>query len=201
MVAQHPKTVVYGPGSVTRRTRCSCVPCKPWSTSRTCTTARTASPSPPRPSTTVQGRPGRLGDLSVLHSKYPPYCFCLWAHRALNGRTRRFPAREVAERIERPEAQLQRSPGRDLHGRAGSIFLFNSSALHAAHLRAGGSERKSVQIYYRRLSHEGGPIAAATVVPTSLTRDHPDADVRRFYGASVNERTRVYALAFQPPRL
>ena len=79
------------------------------------------------------------------------------------------------------------------------MLLFNSSALHAAHCRASAGARKSVQIYYRQLSHEGGPIAHATVVPTSLWRDHTDADVRTFYGASINERTRVYAQAFAPP--
>ena len=84
----------------------------------------------------------------------------------------------------------------DFHGPAGTVLLFNSSALHAAHCRGNGRPRKSVQIYYRSYGHPSGPIAHATVVPTSLWRDHADADVRAFYGASINERTRVFAEAF-----
>ena len=95
----------------------------------------------------------------------------------------------------------------DFHGPAGTVILFNSSALHAAHCRGHAGLRKSVQIYYRRLSHPDGPVAHATVVPTRLWRDHADAEVRKFYGASINERTRIYAEAFSatapppPPKL
>lgn len=104
------------------------------------------------------------------------------------------------EGYEGASAQLERSPAFDFHGPPGSVLLFNSSSLHAAHCRAKAGARKSVQVYYRRLSHDGGPIAHATVVPTWFWRDAADAEVRQFYGAEINERTRVYAEAFAPPR-
>ena len=45
---------------------------------------------------TVRARPGRLGALSVFHSKSSLYGGFVWACRALNGQKRRFPARAGA---------------------------------------------------------------------------------------------------------
>ncbi len=80
-----------------------------------------------------------------------------------------------------------------LHGPAGTAMLFNLSVLHAATVRTTPHERKTVQIYY---GHRGGPVLSdGTMIPTSLWRDHPDPEVRGFYGL-MTTRSLQYARAF-----
>ena len=80
-----------------------------------------------------------------------------------------------------------------LHGPAGTVILFNLSVLHAATVRTTPHERKTVQIYY---GHRGGPVLSdGTMIPTSLWRDHPDPEVRGFYGL-MTTRSLQYAKAF-----
>ena len=87
------------------------------------------------------------------------------------------------------EAQLARGGIYDLHGEAGTAILFNVSVLHTATTRVTQKERKTVQIYYghqhrRYLSED-------SLIPTALWRDHPDPEVRAFYGV-LNNKTREY---------
>jgi len=59
------------------------------------------------------------------------------------------------------------------------------------------SERKTIQIYYGRCDKPF--LSNDSLIPTTLWRDHPDADVRRFYG-HLNDKTRAYLGAFSPAR-
>ena len=80
-----------------------------------------------------------------------------------------------------------------LHGPAGTVVLFNLSVLHAATVRITPHERKTVQIYY---GHRGGPVLSdCTMIPARLWRDHPDPEVRGFYGM-MTSRTQQYAEGF-----
>ena len=80
-----------------------------------------------------------------------------------------------------------------LHGPAGTVILFNLSVLHAATVRITPHERKTVQIYY---GHRDGPVLSdCTTIPSRLWRDHPDPEVRGFYGMKTS-RTLKYAEAF-----
>jgi hypothetical protein len=83
------------------------------------------------------------------------------------------------DEILEPADQLARRGSTDLHGAAGSAFLFNVSVLHTATVRPTRSVRKSVQVYY---GHRNRPaLSEDSVVPPSLWRDHSDAEVRAFY--------------------
>ena len=91
------------------------------------------------------------------------------------------------------EDQLKQRGAVHLHGPAGTAVLFNLSVLHAATVRTTPHERKTVQIYY---GHRGGPVLSdGTMIPTSLWRDHPDPEVRGFYGL-MTTRSLQYAKAF-----
>ena len=91
------------------------------------------------------------------------------------------------------EDQLKQRGAVHLHGPAGTAILFNLSVLHAATVRITPHERKTVQIYY---GHRGGPVLSdGTMIPTSLWRDHPDPEVRGFYGL-MTTRSLQYAKAF-----
>ena len=90
------------------------------------------------------------------------------------------------------EEQLQRAGGRDLHGPAGSAILFNVSAAHTATTRPTRHERKTVQIYYGHRDRRY--LSEDSVIPTAFWRDHPDPEVRAFYG-NLNRKTRVYLAA------
>lgn len=99
----------------------------------------------------------------------------------------------IHDPIVEPEAQVARAGGVDLHGPAGTAILFNVSVLHTATTRPTSQERKTVQIYY---GHQAGRfLSNDSVIPTRLWRDHPETEVRAFYG-NLNPKSRVYAAAF-----
>ena len=87
------------------------------------------------------------------------------------------------------EEQLERTNGLDLHGPAGTAILFNVSVLHTATTRITERERKTVQIYY---GHRDRPfLSNDSIMPPTLCLDHPDPEVRAFYGV-LNGKTRTY---------
>ncbi len=87
------------------------------------------------------------------------------------------------------EAQLARGGTHDVYGCAGTAILFDASSLHTVTVRPTPIERKSVQIYYghRHRDH----LSEMSYIPARLWRDHPDQEVRGFYGV-LNGRTRKY---------
>ena len=87
------------------------------------------------------------------------------------------------------EDQLARGGIRDLQGRAGAAILFNISSLHTVCIRPTQAERKTVGIYYGHRHREYH--SDHTYIPPSLWRDHPDGEVRGFYGV-LNGMTRTY---------
>ena len=87
------------------------------------------------------------------------------------------------------EAQLARGGVCDLHGCAGTAILFNISCLHTATVRPTKAARKSVGILYGH--RHRADIVEASYIPPSLWRDHPDEEVRGFYGV-LNNKTREY---------
>jgi len=87
------------------------------------------------------------------------------------------------------EAQLARDGFRDLYGRAGTAIVFNVSNLHTVTVRPTQFERKSVQIYYGDRHREY--LSEQSYIPASLWRDHPDEEVRGFYGV-LNDKTRTF---------
>ena len=93
------------------------------------------------------------------------------------------------EEIVDTDAQLERGGVHDLHGCAGTAILFNITRLHTVTVRPTQSERKSVQIYYGHRHRDF--LGHDSLVPAQLWRDHPDAEVRGFYGV-LNGKTREY---------
>jgi len=92
-----------------------------------------------------------------------------------------------------PEEQLERSGSVDIYGPAGTVALFNLSVMHTATVRPTMKERKTVQTYY---GFQSGPsLSHHTTIPARLWRDHPDPEVRAFYG-NLNDKSRLYAAAF-----
>ncbi len=91
------------------------------------------------------------------------------------------------------DQQLSESGAIDIHGPAGTIVFFNLSVLHTATVRRTDEERKTIQTYYGRQS--GPTLSHYSLVPTSLWRDHPDPQVRAFYG-DLNDKSRRYAEQF-----
>jgi hypothetical protein len=89
------------------------------------------------------------------------------------------------------EDRVARSGVRELHGRAGTVVLFNVSVLHTVTVRPTKLERKTAQIGYGHLHRGDIEGASASVVPASLWSDHPDEETRRFYGV-LNSRTRKF---------
>jgi hypothetical protein len=64
---------------------------------------------------------------------------------------------------------------------------------HTATVRPTTHERKTLQTYY---GHRSGPVLSHySTFPARLWRDHPDPEVRAFYG-NLNEKSRLYAAAF-----
>lgn len=99
----------------------------------------------------------------------------------------------VSDPVLGTEAQLAAKGSVDFHGPAGTVVLFNLSVLHTATVRRTTLERKTLQTYYGTRS---GPILSHySTFPAKLWRDHPDADVRGFYG-NLNEKSRLYAEAY-----
>ena len=85
--------------------------------------------------------------------------------------------------------QLARGGVCDLHGSAGTAILFNISCLHTATVRPTKAERKTMGILYGHRHREY--LSDHTYIPPSLWRDHPDAEVRGFYGV-LNSKTREF---------
>lgn len=105
------------------------------------------------------------------------------------------------ESIEQPvlkdsDEQIARGGVYDLHGRAGTCALFNVSVLHTATTRPTQTERRTAQIYYGHRAR--APLANDSCIPSTLWRDHPDAETRAFYGV-LNERTKIFNRAFGGP--
>jgi Phytanoyl-CoA dioxygenase (PhyH) len=91
-----------------------------------------------------------------------------------------------------PAAQRQRGGTVYYHGRAGSAILFNAAALHGVTIRKTNRHRRIVQVYY---GHPERPsLSQVTLMPPRLWRDHPEPEIRRFYG-KLNRYTRVMLAA------
>ncbi len=95
----------------------------------------------------------------------------------------------IDEEMVDKEAQLARGGVCDLHGCAGTAILFNISCLHTATVRPTKMARQSVGILYGH--RRRGEIFEASYIPPSLWRDHPDEEVRGFYGV-LNDKTREF---------
>jgi hypothetical protein len=91
------------------------------------------------------------------------------------------------------DQQLATRGDYNLHGPAGTIALFNSSALHTATTRPTTATRKTVQVYYGHLDKPY--LANDSVFPPILWRDAPEQSTREFYG-NLNERTKTFMRAF-----
>ncbi len=79
-----------------------------------------------------------------------------------------------------PAAHLQRGGIYDFHGSAGTGILFNAATLHGVTLRATDKARRTIQVYYGH--PDRAPLSNVTLMPPRLWRDHPDPEIRRFYG-------------------
>ncbi len=89
--------------------------------------------------------------------------------------------------------QLARGGCTHIHGPAGAVCLFNIAVLHTATVRKTAAERKTLQTYY---GHRNRPtLSNDSILPPIFWRDHPDEEVRAFYG-NLNTVTRVYLKAF-----
>jgi phytanoyl-CoA dioxygenase PhyH len=78
------------------------------------------------------------------------------------------------------EAQVERGGTVYFHGRAGSAILFNAATLHGVTIRQTERHRRIVQVYY---GHPHRPsLSEVTLIPPRLWRDHPDPEIRCFYG-------------------
>ena len=95
--------------------------------------------------------------------------------------------------LENPDAQLTHRGCTNLHGRAGTAVLFNYSTLHSATRRTTEDERLTIQIYYGLRSRPY--LSECSTVPAVLWRDHPNAEIRAFYG-NLNRKTRDLEKAF-----
>jgi hypothetical protein len=90
-------------------------------------------------------------------------------------------------------AQVERGGTAYFHGRAGSAILFNAAALHGVTIRQTERHRRIVQVYYGH--PDRAPLSEVTLIPPRLWRDHPDPEIRRFYGKT-NRYNRVMHRAF-----
>ncbi|MBI4552530.1 MAG: phytanoyl-CoA dioxygenase family protein [Candidatus Latescibacteria bacterium] len=87
-----------------------------------------------------------------------------------------------------PPEQVERRGVVHFYGRAGSAILFNCAMLHGVTIRKTQRVRRTIQVYY---GHPHRPsLSEVTLIPPRLWRDHPDPEVRRFYG-KFNRYTRV----------
>lgn len=85
-------------------------------------------------------------------------------------------------------AHLERGGVVYFHGAAGSAILFNAATLHGPTHRRSARHRRIVQVYY---GHPDRPaLSQVTLIPPRLWRDHPDPEIRRFYG-KLNRYNRV----------
>ena len=85
------------------------------------------------------------------------------------------------------DGQLARGGSVPFYGKAGTGIVFNAATLHGVTLAATARERRILQIYYGHAARP--PLAEVTLMPPRLWRDHPDPEVRRFYG-KLNRYTR-----------
>jgi hypothetical protein len=94
------------------------------------------------------------------------------------------------------EAHLERGGAFHFYGRAGSAILFNCATLHGVTLRRTERVRRTIQVYYGHPHRP--PLSEVTLIPPRLWRDHPDGEVRRFYG-KLNHFTRLMHAALDVP--
>ena len=95
--------------------------------------------------------------------------------------------------LEDQEDQIKRGGITDIVGPAGTVCLFNVSVLHTATTRTTSADRKTLQIYYGHRDRKY--LANDSVIPPIFWRDHPDAEVRAFYG-NLNKVSDIYNKAF-----
>ena len=91
---------------------------------------------------------------------------------------------EILER----DAHLERGGILHFYGKAGSAILFNCATWHGVTLRQTDKVRRTIQVYY---GHPNRPsLSEVTLMPPRLWREHPDPEIRRFYG-KFNRFTKV----------
>jgi phytanoyl-CoA dioxygenase PhyH len=131
----------------------------------------------------------------ALHLDYPQVIYYL---TDVDSGTHCFtisPERADGEVLDR-SAQLERGGTVYFHGEAGSAVLFNAAALHGVTIRKTDRHRRIVQVYY---GHPHRPsLSEVTLIPPRLWRDHPDAEIRRFYGKQ-NRYNRLMRQAMDVP--
>jgi hypothetical protein len=87
------------------------------------------------------------------------------------------------------EQHLERGGALHFYGKAGSAILFNCATLHGVTHRKTEKHRRTIQVYY---GHPDRPsLSQVTLMPPRLWRDHPDPEVRRFYG-KLNRYSQVW---------
>lgn len=98
-----------------------------------------------------------------------------------------------------PAEQVEQRGIVHFYGRAGSAILFNCATLHGVTLRKTQRVRRTIQVYY---GHPHRPsLSEVTLIPPRLWRDHPDPEVRRFYGKfNRYTRTMLRALGVEIPQ-
>jgi len=68
--------------------------------------------------------------------------------------------------------------GRELHGRAGTVILFNAGSCHAGVVKASARDRRTVHVYY---GHRSQPfLSNFNIVPRRLT-GHLDPQIRNLF--------------------
>jgi hypothetical protein len=94
------------------------------------------------------------------------------------------------------DQQIERGGTVYFHGQAGSAILFNAAALHGVTIRRTERHRRIVQVYY---GHPHRPcLSEVTLIPPRLWRDHPDPEIRRFYG-KLNRYNRLMQQVLEIP--
>lgn len=84
------------------------------------------------------------------------------------------------EIINDKSAHIERGGILNFYGKAGSAILFNAATVHGVTLRQTNKVRRTIQVYY---GHPDRPsLSEVTLMPPYLWRDHPDPEIRRFYG-------------------
>ena len=114
-----------------------------------------------------------------LHLDYPQMiCYLTDVNEATHAFT--ISGEPAAGEILPQDAHLERGGTTYFHGRAGTAILFNAATVHGATRRVTEDTRRILQVYW---GHAARPnLSDVTLIPPRLWRDHPDAEVRRFYG-------------------
>lgn len=90
------------------------------------------------------------------------------------------PEPAAGEIINDKSAHIERGGILNFYGKAGSAILFNAATVHGVTLRQTNKVRRTIQVYY---GHPHRPsLSEVTLMPPYLWRDHPDPEIRRFYG-------------------